>query len=492
MEYIGAIVVGGVILGAIILFMIVLMSLWKKVPQNKAAVITGLKKRIISGGGGFVIPIFERCDEISLENIQIVVNIEDAISDQGVPVSLRTVAVVKVKSDKESILTAMEQFFQGNEQNTTSMINEQACLVLLGKLREIIAKMTVEELNKDKDKFIANVQGNAALDLAGMGLEIKTFTVKDIQDKNGYLDALGRKQIADVKRLADIAEAEAKRDTTISVAEADRKGEEARLVAATKIAEANKEKELQVQAFRKEEQAAKAVADNAYQIEENKVKREVTETAMQVELLKRQRETEVAQQEALRREQELVAEINKTADAELYKQQQDAEAAKVKEVRKAEADAARIKLDGEARAIAIKAEGQAEAEAIKAKGLAEAEAIKAKGLAEAEAMREKAEAFKQYNEAAVVQMIVAQLPDIAGQIASPLANIDRIVAIDGNSEGKSGASKISGYVTDLMAQLPETVETMTGLNLADLIKRFVEPEVVIPNETAPIKPNVIE
>ena len=304
-------------------------------------------------------------------------------------------------------------------------------------------------------------------------MEIKAFTVKDISDKNGYLEALGRRQIADVKRGADIAEAEAKRDTTISVAEADRKGEEARLVAATQIAEANKEKELKVQAFRKEEEAARAIADNAYQIEENKVKKEVTETAMQVELLKRQRETEVAQQEALRREQELVAEVNKKADAELYKQQKDAEAAKVQQVKKAEADATRIELDGNARATAIKAEGQAEADAIKAKALAEAEAIEAKGLAEAKAMREKAEAFKQYNEAAVVQMIIAQLPEIAGNIAQPLGNIDRIVAIDGNSGGKGGASKVSGYVTDLMAQLPETVESLTGLDILDLVKKFV-------------------
>ncbi|MCL2420414.1 MAG: SPFH domain-containing protein [Defluviitaleaceae bacterium] len=465
---------GGLILVIIFAAFFVILALWKRVPQSKAAVITGFrKKRVISGGGGLVIPILERYDIISLENIKVIVNIDGAISEQGVPVSVKTVAIVKVKSDNESIFTAMEQFYRGSVSKTTDVIAEQTEYVLLGKLREIIAKMTVEDLNKDKDKFITNVQGNAALDLAGMGLEIKAFTVKDISDDNGYLEALGRKQIADVKRQADIAEAEARRDTTISVAEAERKGEEARLLAATQVAEASKEKELKIQAFRKEEQTAKAIADNAYIIEENKVKKEVTETELQVELFRTQRETEVAQQEALRKEQELVATINKQADAALYQQTKDAEAAKVREVAKAEADARRVELEGNAAAAATRAKGQAEAEAIRATGLAEAEAIEAKGLAEAKAMHEKAEAFKQYNDAAVTQMIIEQLPAIAKNIAEPIGNVDRIVAIDGSSNGNGGANKVSGYVTDIMAQLPETVEALTGLDLKDMVKGFV-------------------
>ena len=470
----GAAIAAVLILAAIFLMIFITFSLWKRVPQSMAAVVTGLKKRVISGGGGFVIPIFERYDKISLENIKVIVNIEAAISEQGVPVSVRTVAIVKIKSDKESILTAMEQFHKGTVAATTASIEEQAQFVLIGKLREIIAKMTVEDLNRDKDKFISNVQENAAIDLAGMGLEIKAFTVKDISDDNGYLEALGRKQIAEVKRQADIAEAEAKRDTTISVAEADRKGEEARLLAETQIAEAAKEKELKVQAFKREEQTAKAVADNAYQIEENKVKREVTETELQVELLRRQKETEVAQQEALRKEQELAATVNKAADAELYRQTQNAEAEKVRKVREAEAEAAQIKLAGEARAAAHRAEGEAQAHAVRVSGLAEAEAIQAKGLAEAEAMREKANAFKLYNDAAVTQMIIEKLPEIAGRIAEPISNIEKIVAIDGGSGGKGGASKITGYVTDLMAQLPEVVKTMSGIDMMNVLQGFME------------------
>jgi len=448
--------------------------LWKRVPQNTAAVVTGLRKRVISGGGGFVIPIFERYDKISLENIKIIVNIEGAISDQGVPVSVRTVAVVKVKSDKESILTAIEQFHKSSMDKTVSAIEEQAEFVLIGKLREIIAKMTVEELNRDKDKFISNVQENAAVELAGMGLEIKAFTVKDISDNNGYLDALGRKQIAEVKRNADIAEAIARQETTVKVAEADRIGEEAKLVAETKVAEASKTKELQVQAFRQEEQRAKAAADLAYEIEENKVKKDVTETEMQVELLRRERETEVAAQEAVKRERELDAAVRKEAEADKFKKEREAEADKFKQISKAEAEAARVKLDGEAEAMAVRLRGEAEAEAIKVRGLAEAEAIRAKGLAEAEAMHKKAEAFKQYNEAAVTQMIIEQLPEIAGRIAAPISKVEKIIAIDGSSDGKGGASKVAGYVTDIMAQLPETVGALTGLNLNDIVQSYAK------------------
>ncbi|MCL2386115.1 MAG: SPFH domain-containing protein [Defluviitaleaceae bacterium] len=450
------------ILGIIFAALFVMFLLWKRIPQNKAAVVTGLRKRIISGGGGFVIPLFERYDVLSLENIKIPLDIDNAISSQGVPVTVRSVAVVKVKSDKESIYSAMEQFFRGATEKTAAEIATQSSYVLVGKLREIIAKMTVEEIYQDKDKFSSEVQENAAISLAEMGLEIKAFTVMSIDDTNGYLVALGRKRISEVKRDAQIAEAEAERETVIKTAEATRLGSEAKLKADTQVAEATKEKELKVQAYRREQESAKAIADNAYQIEENKVKKEVTETELQVELLRRQRETELAEQEAKRREKELEATINKQADAERYRQERQAEAKKFEHVAHAEAAAHAIKMDGQARAEAIRLQGQAEAEA-----------IQAKGLAEAEAMMKKAEAFKQYNDAAVIQMLVERLPEIAKNIADPLSQTEKIVVIDnggGANGGKSGASKVAGYVTDIIAQLPETVEALTGVDLIDVLK----------------------
>jgi len=450
------------IVAAIFAVIFLIFCLWKRIPQNKAAVITGLRKKIISGGGGMVFPLLERYDVISLENIKIPLDIENAISSQGVPVIVKGVAVVKVKSDKESIYSAVEQFFRGNTDKTSAEIATQSSYVLVGKLREIIAKMTVEEIYQDKDKFSSEVQENAAIALAEMGLEIKAFTVMSIDDVNGYLVALGRKRIAEVKRDAQIAEANAERETIVKTAEANRLGAEAKLLADTQIAEASKEKELKVQAYRKEQETAKAVADNAYLIEENKVKKEVTETELQVELLRRQRETELAEQEAKRKEKELDATVNKQANAERYRQEQLADAKRYEHVAKAQADAEAVKLEGNARAEAVRVQGQAEAEA-----------IQAKGLAEAEAMMKKAEAFKQYNDAAVIQMMIERLPEIAKNVADPISRTEKIVVIDqgGGGNGKpAGASKVAGYVTDIIAQLPETVEALTGVNLIDVLK----------------------
>ncbi|MCL2223340.1 MAG: SPFH domain-containing protein [Defluviitaleaceae bacterium] len=450
------------IVGLIFLAILIMFLLWKRIPQNKAAVVTGLRKRIISGGGGLVVPLFERYDIISLENIKIPLDIDNAISSQGVPVTVKSVAVVKVKSDKESIYSAVEQFFRGATEKTSMEIATQSSYVLVGKLREIIAKMTVEEIYQDKDKFSSEVQENAAIALAEMGLEIKAFTVMSIEDINGYLQALGRKRISEVKRDAQIAEADAERETVVKTAEATRLGAEAKLRAETQVAEATKEKELKVQAYRREQESAKAIADNAYQIEENKVKKEVTETELQVELLRRQRETELAEQEAKRMEKELEATINKQADAERYRQERLAEAKKFQHEANAQAEATAIKLDGQARAEAIRLQGQAEAEA-----------IQAKGLAEAEAMMKKAEAFKQYNDAAVIQMLIERLPEIAKNVAAPLSQTEKIVVVDnggGAGGGKSGAAKVAGYVTDIIAQLPETVEALTGVDLIDVLK----------------------
>lgn len=342
----------------------------------------------------------------------------------------------------------------------------------------------------------------AALDLAEMGLEIKAFTIRDISDSNGYLEALGKKRISEVKRDAQIAEAEAYRETKIKTSEATRLGEAAKLVSETQISEAVKEKELKVQAYRREQEAAKAIADLAYEIEANKVKKEVmetqmqieiirqqkekelvetqmqveiarkqkeiqlTETQMQVELLKKQRETELAEHEAERKERELAASVLKIADAEKYKQEKATDAIKYKQIQDAQAQAENIRLEGTARA-----------EAKKLEGMAEVEIIRERGKAEAEAMLKKAEAFKQYNDAAITQMIIERLPEIAKYIAEPLSKTEKIVVIDSGSDGqKHGAAKVSGYVTDIMSTLPQTVEALTGIDVFDALAKHGKKE----------------
>lgn len=459
-----AYVIAGIIVLAVVLFLLLVTTMWKRVPQDKAVIVTGLRKRVISGGGGFVVPLLERSDRISLENMKIEVKTDGARTEQGVDIRADGVAVIKVKSDKESILNAMEQFNTGREQQTIEIIKDTAKDVLEGKLREIISKMTVEEIYKDREKFASQVQEVAAMGLSSMGLELKAFTIRDISDKNGYLEALGKPRIAEVKKNAAIAEAEALKETKIKVAEAERLGEAAKIVAETHVAEANKEKELKIQAYREEQETVKAKADSAYEIEKNKVAKEVTETAMLVELTKKEKETEIQEKEAYRREKELLATVNKQADADMYKISKQADAKKYSELKEAEAYS-----------MSVKVKAEAEAEAIRIKGEAEGAAILAKGRAEAETMDKKAQAFKQYNEAAITQMIIEKLPSIAASIASPLAKTEKIVVIDnGGENGGKGAAKISGYVTDIIGQLPETIEAMTGFNFMDALKSKID------------------
>lgn len=470
-----------IIVGVILLLILGVFSMWKRVPQDKAIVVTGLKKRVITGGGGFVVPLLERTDKISLENMQIDVRIEGALTGQGVGITADGVAVVKVKSDTDSILSAAEQFNTSNGlQHTLDVIEHTTKNVMEGKLREIVSKMTIEEIYRDREKFASHVQEVAAIDLAQMGLELKVLTIKDISDKNGYLEALGKPRIAAVKRDAQIAEAEAAKETKIKTAEAVRLGEAAKILSETQIAESTKDKELKVQAYRMEQERAKAASDLAYEIEANKAKREVTETqvqveitkkekekeltdaTLQVEITKKQREIELAEKEAMRKERELEATVKKQAEADKYMSVQTADAIKYKEI-----------ADAEARARAIELEGKAKSEALRLQGMAEVDIIREKGKAEAEAMMKKAEAYKQYNNAAMAQMIVEKLPEIAKAVSEPLSKTEKIVIVDnGSGEGKgTGAAKVTGYVSDIMSQLPETVEALTGVNIMDFLNK---------------------
>ncbi|MGB7606238.1 MAG: SPFH domain-containing protein [Lutisporaceae bacterium] len=456
------------IVGVIFLLILAILTMWRKVSQDKALVVTGLKKRVISGGGGFVIPLLEKTDQISLENMKIEVRTDGALTEQGVDITADGVAVIKVKSDKESILSSVEQFNTGREKETIVVIKDTAKDVLEGKLREIISKMTMEEIYKDREKFASQVQEVAALDLAEMGLEIKAFTIRDISDKNGYLEALGKKRISEVKRDALIAEAEANKETKIKTAEANRLGQAAFIISETQIAESTKDKDLKVQLYRKEQETEKAKADLAYEIEACKVQQEVEKEKMQVQIVRKQKEIELAEQEATRKEKELEATVVKMANAEKYSIETQADADRYKQIQVATAEAESIKL-----------RGNAMAEARRAEGMADVEIIREKGMAEAEAMMKKAEAYKQYNDAAVSQMIIEKLPELARAIAEPLSKTEKIVIIDsGSGEGK-GAAKVSGYVTDILSTLPETVNALTGVNLMDIFNKNFKPAEVI-------------
>ncbi len=442
--------IGWILLALIVV--IILLMLWKKAPQDKAIVVTGLRRRVISGSGGIVIPYLEQISRISLENIKVEVKTHESLDSNGVPIDTDGVAIIKVNSDPKSVLLAVEQFNTGREKETISVIKETVQDVLEGKLREIVSKMTIEEIYKDREMFANEVENVAKADLEKMGLEINTFTIRDIDDTKGYLTALGAKQIAEVKKNAAIAEAEAERDRMQKTSEAKRLGTEAQLKAETQIALAKKEKELRVQSYKEEEQKAQAKADYAYEVEQNIVKKNVIEALKNTQLFEEQRQTEIAMQQAIKQEKELEATVKKVAEAQKYKEQQEADAHRYAIIKNAEAEAESIRI-----------KGAAEAEATRIKGQALAEAMKA----EAEAMREKAEAYKQYGEAAIVQMIVEKFPEISKNISAPLAQTDKMVIIDNG--GGSGAAKVTQNVTKMISEVPEVVESLTGINLIDLI-----------------------
>lgn len=467
----------------LVLSIFLMTATWKKVPQDKALVITGFrKKRVISGGGGFVIPLLERADAISLETINIDVRTGGALTSQGVSIIMDGVSLIKISAEEQAILDAMQQFNTGNIKSTIEIIRQTAKDVLEGKLREIISKLTVEEIYKDREKFATAVQETATVELANLGLELKSFTIRDISDNNGYLEALGKRRIAEVKRDAEISEAdaireteikvaEAKRDTDIQRAEARRLGREAEIVAETQIAEAEKEKQVKIEDYRKEQELVKADADIAYRLQDSKRSQELAREQGQVTIEEKKKQIELAENEALRREKELDANIRRQADAEKYKAEKAAEADRYTAEQKAEAEKYSRIQDANAEAESIRLKGDADASAERAVGQAHAEIIRITGEAEAEAMNKKAEAWKQYGEAALAHMVIEKLPEIARAVAEPLSKTEKIVIIDSGSNPEGGASKVANYVTDIVASVPEVVESITGINLVDIVKK---------------------
>ena len=454
---------------ALVVVIFILISVfvrrYVKVGPDEALIVSGRKKRlpngqvvgfrIVKGGATFVWPVLEKAKTISLRIMPLDVN-SSAYTSQGVQVNVDGVAQVKIDSTHEAIATAAEQFLSLKEEE----IRRIATQTLEGHLRSIVGNLTVEEIMANRDAFAQKVQELAASDLANMGLRIISFTIREIADKNGYLESLGKAQIARVQRDAVIGQAEAKRDADIKSAEAMQAGQTAKYLAETRVAEANRDKEMKMSEYQASINEKKAEADLAYDKKKYVLQQEVEKEAMQVEIVKKQKEIELQEQEALRKEQELDAMIRKPAEAEKYRTELSAEADKVRKSKEAEAQS-----------FTIKAEGAAKAEAIKAAGLAEAEVIKAKGEAEAEALARKAEAYKQFNDAAIAQMVIEKLPEIAAAIAQPLAKTEKIVMI-----GESGASKITRDITGVMAQLPETIKGLTGIDLTNILKNYADPK----------------
>ena len=476
-------IIGGV--AAVLLVFFMFIGIWAsrytKVGPNQVLVISGRKHRIIDadgtghdvgfrivkGGGVFVWPVYEKVDILSLELLTIDVQTPEVYTSKGVPVKVDGVAQIKVKGDDVSISTAAEQFLS----KTTDEIKNVATQTMEGHLRAILGTMTVEDIYQNRDAFASKVQEVAAGDMANMGLGIVSFTIRDIRDGQGYLEALGKPRIAQVKRDAVIAQAEADRDSMIRSSQATQAGQEAKFLADTKIAEAQRDYQSNVAQYQAAVNQKKAEADLAYDLQKYKTGQLVKAEEIQVTIIEKQKQIELQQQEIQRKQKELEANVQKPADAERYKVETLANATKFQLETEAAGAASAAKAKGFAAAEVAKATGLAEAEANKARGLAEASIIEAQGKATAQAMSMKAESFKQYNEAAVIEMIIRVLPDVAGKISEPLSKMEKMVIINSGNGPGGGASKLTGDVTQIVAQLPPVIESLTGIKFEKLLEQ---------------------
>ena len=480
----GVIIAIGVVVFLLIAIVAVYVAKYRTAGPDEALIVTGSylgsknvhtddvgnKIKIIRGGGTFVFPVFQQAEPLSLLSSKLEVTTPEVYTEQGVPVMADGTAIIKIGSSISEIATAAEQFLGKDKHEREAEARE----VLEGHLRSILGSMTVEEIYKNRDKFSQEVQRVASQDLAKMGLIIVSFTIKDVRDKNGYLESLGKPRIAQVRRDADIATAEAEKETRIKRALADQEAQKAELARATEIAEAEKDNQLKVAEYRREQEMAKARADQAYKLEAAKAKQEVTEQEMQVKIIERQKQIELEEKEILRREKQYDSEVKKKADADRYAIEQNAEAQKRKELANADAEKYRIEALAKAEAEKVRLDGIAKADSERAQGETEAEIIRLKGLAEAEAKQKIAEAFEQYGQAAILDMIVRMMPEYAKQVAAPLSNIDKITVVDTGGGTNGGANKVTSYATDLMASLQESLKESSGIDVKQLIESYVE------------------
>lgn len=455
----------------LLMLLIVFVTKYQTAKPDEALIISGSylgsknvhadesnnKIKIVRGGGAFVLPVFQRSNRISLLSSKLDVSTPEVYTEQGVPVMCDGTSIIKIGSSVEEIATAAKQF----PGKTREELENEAREVLEGHLRSILGSMTVEEIYQNRDKFSQSVQEVASVDLAKMGLIIVSFTIKEVRDKNGYLDSLGKPRIAQVKRDAEIAEAEALKETRIKKAQSEQESQTAESKRMTEIAEALKEKELKLALYKKEQDIAKADADQAYHLQSAIMKQKVREQEIEVEVVERQKQIELEEKEILRREKQFDSEIKKKADADRYALEQEALAKKASALATTEAEQFRTE-----------SLAKAEADKIRLIGLAEAETTLAKGTAEAETKEKIAEAFKKYDEAAILSMIVEIMPQLVKEAAAPLGNIDKISIVDTGSGEGGGANRVTNYATNLLSTTQETLKETLGLDMKSLIENF--------------------
>jgi flotillin len=444
---------------ATILIIAVFTRLYRKAGPNEALVVYGIRgTRIVKGHGTVILPMVENCRELSLELMSFdVAPQQDLYTKQGVAVTVEAVAQIKVKSDPESILTASEQFLTKTPPQREALIR----LVMEGHLRGIIGQLTVEEIVKQPEMVADRMRSTCADDMNKMGLEVISFTIKEVRDKNEYITNMGRPDIARIKRDADVATAEADRDTAIkralalresavAKAQADQERVAAETASLAKQAEAQRDLDVKKATYIETVKRQQAQADKAYEIQTNVMQQQVTTEAVKIQQVEKEQQVKVQEAEILRREKELIATVLKQAEIERQRIQTLAEAERQKTM--------------------VEAEGRASA--IRAQGEAEAEIIFKKGDAEARAMNVKAEAYQEYNQAAVVDKLITGLPEVVKALASPLANVDKITVVSTGNGHSAGMNKITGDITEIAAQVPALFEALSGMQMSDLLGKI--------------------
>lgn len=463
MGIVSTLIIIGIILVILALIFLLLAKQYKKVGPNEALIISGGRKRTVIapdgtkkkigyryrlGGGTFVIPFLETVDILPIEVLTINIKTPEVLTNGGVPLLADAVAQIKIDSSDNSIRLAAEQFLGGGKEG----IRNVSATILEGKMREVIGKMTVEEIYKGRQEFSARVSQAAQNDFSRMGLVMISFALKDISDTQGYLDALGKPQIAAAKRDAAIAEAETGKEAIIKSSQARKEGEIARLGSEALIAKAQWENEAKKAESQVDVNQKKARADFAYELEHFRLNQEIKKEESKVKFIETEEAIKIQELEIARKEKELDCTVIKPADARKYQ----------------------IKAEAEAEEFRIQAEAKGKAEAIKLEGQAEAEKARQKGFAEADTMMKKAQAWEKYNQAAIIENYLNILPEIAKSISEPLSKVDKIVVVGGDKN--LGTTKITGQVAEILAQVPEVVKSLTGVDLKKYLKEKLNPE----------------
>jgi flotillin len=453
------IIILGVLMALGILFIVGMFArLFRKAGPHEALVVYGFRgTRVIKGRGTVIYPMVETVRSLSLELMSFdVAPQQDLYTRQGVAVTVEAVAQIKVKSDPESIVTAAEQFLTKTSQEREGLIR----LVMEGHLRGIIGQLTVEQIVKEPEMVGERMRGTCADDMNKMGLEVISFTIKEVRDKNEYITNMGRPDVARIKRDADVATAEAERDTAIKRAESARassvakaQADQERVLAETlsmaKQAESQRDLEIKRATYLETVNRQKAQADKAYEIQANIMQQQVIAEAVKIRQVEKESEVKVQDAEILRRERELIATVLKPAEVERRRIETMAEAEKQRAI--------------------LGAEGQAQA--IRQQGEAEAEITFKKGDAEARAMNVKAEAYQEYNQAAVVDKLISNMPELVRALTAPLSKIDKITIVSTGNGDAVGMNKITGDMAQIAAQVPALFEALSGMKMSDLLAK---------------------